>query len=127
MKAVQSQQEECVAVLLEQEASLTLADCDGNTARHLAVLSPALNIVGLLPQHHATTDAKKKEGCTRRVLAVTIMKRWQSFSFSEELMCILETQLKGAIVLKMPSFLLPCVELAAPDFMPQVTHQKETQ
>uniref|UniRef100_A0A672U6X3 Uncharacterized protein n=1 Tax=Strigops habroptila TaxID=2489341 RepID=A0A672U6X3_STRHB len=38
MKAVQCQQEECVAILLEHGADPNLADADGNTALHLAVL-----------------------------------------------------------------------------------------
>ncbi|XP_064278383.1 ankyrin repeat domain-containing protein 26 isoform X8 [Passer domesticus] len=71
MKAVQCQQEKCVAILLEHGADPNLADADGNTALHLAVLSGSTAVAGLLLQHDAHIDAQNKEGCTPLILAVS--------------------------------------------------------
>ncbi|KAM9230993.1 uncharacterized protein RG961_004554 [Leptosomus discolor] len=71
MKAVQCQQEECVAVLLKHGADPNLADADGNTALHLAVLSPNTSVAGLLLEHNANIDAQNKEGHTPLILAVS--------------------------------------------------------
>ncbi|XP_009955547.1 PREDICTED: POTE ankyrin domain family member A-like, partial [Leptosomus discolor] len=71
MKAVQCQQEKCVAVLLEHGADPNLADADGNTALHLAVLSPNTSVAGLLLEHNANIDAQNKEGHTPLILAVS--------------------------------------------------------
>ncbi|XP_030912767.1 ankyrin repeat domain-containing protein 26-like [Geospiza fortis] len=71
MKAVQCQQEKCVAILLEHGADPDLADADGNTALHLAVLSGNTTVAGLLLQHNANIDAQNKEGCTPLILAVS--------------------------------------------------------
>ncbi|XP_077035093.1 ankyrin repeat domain-containing protein 26 isoform X6 [Agelaius phoeniceus] len=71
MKAVQCQQEKCVAILLEHGADPNLADADGNTALHLAVLSGNTTVAGLLLQHNANIDAQNKEGCTPLILAVS--------------------------------------------------------
>ncbi|XP_050184279.1 ankyrin repeat domain-containing protein 26-like isoform X1 [Myiozetetes cayanensis] len=60
MKAVQQEQEECVAVLLEHSANPNLADADGNTALHLAVLSKNTAVAGLLLQHNAKNDAQNQ-------------------------------------------------------------------
>ncbi|XP_029816303.1 putative ankyrin repeat domain-containing protein 19, partial [Manacus vitellinus] len=60
MKAVQQEQEECVAVLLEHGADPNLADADGNTALHLAVLSKNTAVAGLLLEHHANSDAQNQ-------------------------------------------------------------------
>lgn len=45
MKAVQCQQEKCVAILLQHDADLNLTDADSNIALHLAVISPDLYIM----------------------------------------------------------------------------------
>ncbi|NXW25956.1 ANKR7 protein, partial [Circaetus pectoralis] len=60
MKAVQCQQEKCVAVLLQHGADPNLADADGNTALHLAVVSPNISVAGLLLEHNANIDAQNK-------------------------------------------------------------------
>ncbi|KAM6395726.1 LOW QUALITY PROTEIN: uncharacterized protein O9250_012685 [Rhynochetos jubatus] len=72
MKAVQCQQEECVAVLLQRGADVNLADADGNTALHLAVLSPNTSVAVLLLEHNASIDAQNKEGFTPLMLAVSL-------------------------------------------------------
>lgn len=59
-QAVQCQQEECVAVLLEHGADPNLADADGNTALHLAVISPNTYVARLLLEHNASIDAQNK-------------------------------------------------------------------
>ncbi|NXH98958.1 ANKR7 protein, partial [Pachycephala philippinensis] len=72
MKAVQCQQEKCVAILLEHGADPNLADADGNTALHLAVLSCSNTTVAeLLLEHNANIDAQNKEGYTPLILAVS--------------------------------------------------------
>ncbi|XP_027487730.1 ankyrin repeat domain-containing protein 26-like [Corapipo altera] len=69
MKAVQQEQEECVAILLEHGADPNLADADGNTALHLAVLSKNTAVAGLLLEHHAKSDAQNQWGFTPFKLA----------------------------------------------------------
>ncbi|XP_056369038.1 ankyrin repeat domain-containing protein 7-like [Oenanthe melanoleuca] len=64
MRAVQCQQKKCVAVLLEHGADPNLADADGNTALHLAVLSGNTTVAGLLLEHNASSDAENQEGYT---------------------------------------------------------------
>lgn len=59
-QAVQCQQEKCVAILLEHGADPNLADADGNTALHLAVISPNTSVAGLLLEHNANIDAQNK-------------------------------------------------------------------
>ncbi|NXH39252.1 ANR26 protein, partial [Dicaeum eximium] len=71
MKAVQCQQEKCVAILLEHGADPNLADADGNTALHLAVLSGNTTVAGLLLEHNASSDAQNQEGYTPLNLAVS--------------------------------------------------------
>ncbi|NWX06686.1 ANKR7 protein, partial [Caloenas nicobarica] len=71
MKAVQYQRERCVAMLLEHGADPNLADADGNTALHLAVLSPNMTVAWLLLEYNANIDAQNKEGFTPLNLAVS--------------------------------------------------------
>uniref|UniRef100_A0A8C8BKM5 Ankyrin repeat domain-containing protein 7 n=1 Tax=Otus sunia TaxID=257818 RepID=A0A8C8BKM5_9STRI len=71
MKAVQCQQEKCVAILLKHGDDPNLADADGNTALHLAVLSANTAVTGLLLEHNASIDAQNKEGYTPLLLAVS--------------------------------------------------------
>lgn len=59
-QAVQCQQEECVAVLLEHGADPNLADADGNSALHLAVLSANTSVAGLLLEHNADPAAQNQ-------------------------------------------------------------------
>lgn len=49
-----------MAVLLEHGADPNLADADGNTALHLAVLSGNTTVAGLLLEHSARSDAQNQ-------------------------------------------------------------------
>ncbi|KAI1888603.1 hypothetical protein AGOR_G00186860 [Albula goreensis] len=71
MKAVQSQQERCVATLLEHDADPNLVDINGNTALHLAALIPSISMAVQLLEHEANVNAQNKDGCTPLTLAVT--------------------------------------------------------
>ncbi|XP_017942858.1 putative ankyrin repeat domain-containing protein 19 [Manacus vitellinus] len=72
MKAVQQEQEECVAILLEHGADPNLADAGGNTALHLAVLSKNTAVAGLLLEHNASSDAQNQMGFTPLKLAALL-------------------------------------------------------
>ncbi|NWZ47819.1 ANKR7 protein, partial [Haliaeetus albicilla] len=69
--AVQCQQEKCVALLLQHGADPNLADADGNTALHPAVVSPNTTVAGLLLEHNANINAQNREGYTPPNLAVS--------------------------------------------------------
>ncbi|NXY37239.1 ANKR7 protein, partial [Pomatorhinus ruficollis] len=71
VKAVEHQQEECEAIMLEHGADPNLADVDSNTALHLAVLSGNTDVAGLLLEHNASSDAQNKGGYTPLNLAVS--------------------------------------------------------
>ncbi|XP_052646904.1 putative ankyrin repeat domain-containing protein 20A5 [Harpia harpyja] len=65
------QQEKRVAILLQHGADPNLADADGNTALHLAVVSPNTTVAGLLLEHNANINAQNREGYTPLNLAVS--------------------------------------------------------
>ncbi|XP_074878228.1 ankyrin repeat domain-containing protein 26-like [Buteo buteo] len=69
--AVQCQQEKRVALLLQHGADPNLADADGNTALHPAVVSPNTTVAGLLLERNANINAQNREGYTPPNLAVS--------------------------------------------------------
>ncbi|XP_067173577.1 ankyrin repeat domain-containing protein 7-like, partial [Apteryx mantelli] len=71
MKAVQCQQEECVAILLAHGADPNLADVNGSTALHLAAIAPNTSLAGQLLEHNARIDARNEMGYTPLALAVS--------------------------------------------------------
>ncbi|NWZ78325.1 ANR26 protein, partial [Poecile atricapillus] len=71
MKAVQCQQEKCVAILLEHGPDPNLADADSNTALHLAVLPGDTTVAGLLLELSASSDGQNQGGYTPLNLAVS--------------------------------------------------------
>ncbi|NXM53623.1 ANKR7 protein, partial [Illadopsis cleaveri] len=71
VKAVEHQQEEHVAILLEHGADPNLADADSNTGLHLAVLSGNTAEAGLLLEHNASSDAQNEGGYTPLNLAAS--------------------------------------------------------
>ncbi|XP_067164804.1 ankyrin repeat domain-containing protein 7-like [Apteryx mantelli] len=60
MKAVQCQQEECVAILLAHGADPNLANVNGSTALHLAAIAPNTSLAGQLLEHNARIDARNE-------------------------------------------------------------------
>ncbi|NXW81083.1 ANR26 protein, partial [Hirundo rustica] len=71
IKAVQCQQEEHAAVLLEHGANPYLTDADSNIALHPAVLSGNNAVAGLLLEHNASSDAQNQGEYTPLNLAVS--------------------------------------------------------
>ncbi|NXN56583.1 ANKR7 protein, partial [Rynchops niger] len=71
MKALQCQEEECIALLLEHGADPNLADADSNSAFHLGVLSPNTTIARVLHEHNANIDALNQEGYSPLNFAVS--------------------------------------------------------
>ncbi|XP_045145761.1 ankyrin repeat domain-containing protein 26 isoform X2 [Echinops telfairi] len=69
MKAVQCQEEECVAVLLENGADPNVMDLDGNTALHYAT-SGDISIAEQLLSHGADVEARNKDDLTPLSLAI---------------------------------------------------------
>lgn len=49
-----------MAILLEHGADPNLADAGGNTALHLAVISPNTSVAGLLLERNTSIDAQNK-------------------------------------------------------------------
>ncbi|XP_044940874.1 ankyrin repeat domain-containing protein 26-like isoform X2 [Mustela putorius furo] len=70
MKAVQYQEEACVAILLEHGANPHLTDKFGNTALHYAVAGENTSIVEKLILFHANLEARNKVEFTPFLLAV---------------------------------------------------------
>ncbi|XP_059039833.1 ankyrin repeat domain-containing protein 7-like isoform X2 [Mustela lutreola] len=70
MKAVQYQEEACVAILLEHGANPHLTDKFGNTALHYAVAGENTSIVEKLILFHANIEARNKVEFTPFLLAV---------------------------------------------------------
>ncbi|NXR43320.1 ANKR7 protein, partial [Zosterops hypoxanthus] len=71
VEAVEHQQEECVAIMLEHGADPNPADVDSNAALHLDVLSGNTDVAGLLLEHNASSDAQNKGEYTALNLAVS--------------------------------------------------------
>lgn len=57
LQAVESQHEECVAILLERQADPNLRVGRGNSALHLAAAAPNTSIVKMLVEHGAQLEA----------------------------------------------------------------------
>lgn len=58
LQAVESQHEECVAILLEHHADPNLNVSRGNSALHLAAAAPNTSIAEMLIEHGAQLEAK---------------------------------------------------------------------
>ncbi|KAM7154770.1 uncharacterized protein WM277_008609 [Molossus nigricans] len=69
IQAVQSQQEECAAILLHHGADPDVADINGDTALHHAVRGENMAIVEKLLLSSANMEAKNKDGLTPLLLA----------------------------------------------------------
>ncbi|XP_054550846.1 putative ankyrin repeat domain-containing protein 19 isoform X2 [Talpa occidentalis] len=75
MKAVQCQQEECAAILLEHGADPDLVDTDGNTPLYYAVWGHNAAIVAKLLGHNADVEARNKDDLTPLLLALSENKQ----------------------------------------------------
>lgn len=58
LQAVESQHEECVAILLEHHADPNLEGYRGNSALHLAAAAPNTSLTEMLVEHGARLEAK---------------------------------------------------------------------
>uniref|UniRef100_A0A8C6WR00 Uncharacterized protein n=1 Tax=Neogobius melanostomus TaxID=47308 RepID=A0A8C6WR00_9GOBI len=70
MKAVQSQHEACVHILLENNPEADLADGDGNTALHFSANLPSVTVTQLLLMYGVDLNTSNQEGLTPLSLAV---------------------------------------------------------
>ncbi|XP_053442846.1 putative ankyrin repeat domain-containing protein 19 [Nycticebus coucang] len=70
MKAVQCQEEECVAILLESGANVHLTDVYHNTALHYAAYHHNTSIADRLLAYGSYIDPKNKNGSTPLLLAI---------------------------------------------------------
>uniref|UniRef100_H0WVM3 Uncharacterized protein n=1 Tax=Otolemur garnettii TaxID=30611 RepID=H0WVM3_OTOGA len=70
MKAVQCQQEECVAILLESGANVHLTDVYHNTALHYAAYHQNIQIADRLLAYGSYIDPQNKNGSTPLLLAI---------------------------------------------------------
>lgn len=70
IKAVQCQEEECAAILLDHGADPNVMDNSGNTALHYAVYSENSSLAAKLLAHNANIEAKNKDDLTPMLLAV---------------------------------------------------------
>ncbi|NXI61836.1 ANKR7 protein, partial [Anseranas semipalmata] len=71
MEAVERQQEECVAILLEHGADPNVRGYGGNTALHLAVAAPKASLAEMLIEHDARIDVENSKGETPLTLAIS--------------------------------------------------------
>ncbi|XP_066847289.1 ankyrin repeat domain-containing protein 18A-like isoform X2 [Anser cygnoides] len=71
MMAVESQHEECVAILLEHRADPNLEGYRGKSALHLAAAAPNTSLAEMLVEHGAHLEAKDWEGNTPLLLAIS--------------------------------------------------------
>ncbi|XP_036127065.1 ankyrin repeat domain-containing protein 26-like [Molossus molossus] len=74
IKAVQCQQEECVAALLDRGANPDIRDIDGNSALHHAVLGESVAILAKLLLSNANMEVRNKDNLTPLLLAESEQK-----------------------------------------------------
>ncbi|XP_078484781.1 uncharacterized protein LOC100179285 isoform X2 [Ciona intestinalis] len=72
MKCVQCQYQNCMNILLQKGADISLSDVNGNTALHLAVSIPSVDLCYLLLDYSADVHAKNKDGSTPLHIAATV-------------------------------------------------------
>ncbi|KAM7154809.1 putative ankyrin repeat domain-containing protein 26-like protein [Molossus nigricans] len=74
IKAVQCQQEECVAALLDRGADPNIRDIDGNSALHHAVLGESVAILAKLLLSNVNMEVRNKDNLTPLLLAESEQK-----------------------------------------------------